>query len=503
MTEYYTPILVGAAQYTQAKNTSSPLDPLGLMTQVCRSAMADTGAAKLKELIDTLYVVNLFQWTYRDVPGMLCNGLGIAPEKSYYTPIGGNTPELLVHKAARALASGQSRAVLLTGAEAIYSLRRSLKGEIVLDWAPSEPPARIDGEDLPGVNDLEALYELYMPSYVYPLFETAIRAASGRSPGEHREYMGRLWEHLSLVASKNPYAWNKKMLSARDIAAVSADNRYIGYPYTKSMNANINVDQSAALILTTQETAEELGISPSKWVYPLGGADFNDIWNFSQRPRLDESPAIKNAARVALDQAEIALDDIDVFDLYSCFPSAVEIARAEIGIAEDDPRDLSVTGGLAFFGGAGNNYTMHAIASVVERIRQDRSIKAMVTANGWYITKHSIGIYGGEPPKNPWTTRDDSSIQKTIDDETLPEPVEKADGTLKVEGYVVRHDRHGQPEQGTVLGRLTDGKRALAHIDEKPEALSKMEEAELVGRTGKVFFDQGILRNLVSFPEFS
>jgi len=503
MTKSYTPILVGAAQYTQSKNTSSPLDPLGLMTHVCRSAIADTGAEKLRELIDTLYVVNLFQWTYRDAPGMLCNALGISPGSSYYTPIGGNTPQLLVHKAAKALASGQSRAVLLTGAEGIYSLRRALKGDIVLDWPESESPERIDGEDPPGVNNLEGAYDLYLPVYVYPLFETALRFASGRSPDEHRDYMARLWEHLSNIASKNPHAWSRANLSAGEIATITEDNRYIGYPYTKNMNANINVDQSAALILTTQEVAEDLGISSSKWVYPLGGADFNDIWNFSQRPRLNESPAIRNAAQIALDQAELTLDEIDVFDLYSCFPSAVEIARSEIGIAGDDPRDLSVTGGLTFFGGAGNNYSMHAIASVAERIRQNRSLKAMVTANGWYITKHSIGIYGGIPPANSWTAGDNSSRQRAIDAEALPEPVEKAQGGLMVEGYVVRHDRQGHPEKGTVLGRLSDGRRALAHIDATQETLLKMEEKELVGRTGEVRFDKDILINLVSFPEFS
>ena len=146
---------------------------------------------------------------------------------------------------------------------------------------------------------------------------------------------------------------------------------------------------------------------------------------------------------------------------------------------------------------------MHAIASVVDKIRRDRSIKAMVTANGWYITKHSIGIYGGAPPENPWTASDGTSVQRAIDDEALPEPVEKAEGNLTVEGYVVHHDRSGQAAKGTVLGRLSDGKRALAHIDATPEILVKMEEVELVGRTGKVFFDQDILRNLVRFTEFS
>jgi len=502
MTESYVPILVGAAQYTQPKDALFPLDPLGMMTSACTCAFDDAGVDKLKEIIDTLYVVNLFQWPYRDAPGMLSNALGIMPAKRHYLPIGGNTPEMLVHKAARDLASGKSRAVLFTGAEAIYSLRRALKGDVVLDWPTSEPPEKIDGADLPGVNDLEAAYDLFMPSYVYPLFETALRASARRSPYEHRLYMAGLWERLSNIASANPYAWNQQALSAEQIAAINNENRYIGYPYTKSMNANINVDQSAAIIMTTEEAARGLGISPEKWVYPLGGADLNDIWNFSKRPRLDRSPAIRNASQIALDQAGLRLDEIDVFDLYSCFPSAVEIAMDEIGIAWDDPRPLSVTGGLAYFGGPGNNYTMHAIAGVVEKIRRDRSLKAMVTANGWYITKHSIGIYGGSAPKNQWTMRDDSSMQSSIDAQALAEPVEKAQGALKVEAYVIRHGRDSQPEKGTVLGRLNDNTRTFAHIDATKEALSRMEETEMVGTIGDVRFDQESGRNLVVFPEF-
>jgi len=503
MTESYVPILVGAAQYTQPKDTASPLDPLGMMARACAGALDDAGGSGLKGMIDTLYVVNLFQWPYRDAPGMLSRALGIRPERSFYLPIGGNSPQMLVNRAARELASGKSRAVMFTGAEAIYSLRRALKGEVAIDWPQSDPPERIDGEDLSGVSEIEGLYDLYLPVYVYPLFETAIRAAAGRTPDEHRLSMARLWERLSRVASANPHAWSRHALSAEQIASVTSDNRYIGYPYTKLMNANINVDQSAAIVMTTQETAGALGISPAKWVYPLGGADFNDIWNFSRRPALDRSPAIKNASRVALDQAGLKLEDIDIFDLYSCFPSAVEIAMTEIGIAPDDPRQLSVTGGLAYFGGAGNNYSMHAIAEVVEKIRQDRSLRAMVTANGWYITKHSIGIYAGQATEKPWTLRDDSSLQKSIDAEALAEPVEQAHGKLKVEAYVIRHGRDGSPEKGTVLGRLNDGARALAHIDASADALLRMEETELVGALGDVRFDRESGCNHVVFDDFT
>jgi acetyl-CoA C-acetyltransferase len=486
MTPPYTPILAGVAQYTQPKDIERPLDPMGLMVRTCRAAFDDAGSGRLRDLIDEVYVVNLFQWPYRDAPGMLAEALGIRPRGRYYTPIGGNTPQMLVNRACRALASGTVRAVLITGAEAIYSLRRALGGKIVINWPESGPPERIDGEERTSVNRIEADYDLFFPAAMYPLFETALRASSGRSVEEHREYVGRLWERFSRLAAANPHAWIRRGLSAREIIEVTPDNRYINYPYTKYMNANINVDQSAAVIVTTAETAQMLGTDPAGWVYPLGGADFSDIWHVSRRPRLDSSPAIQNASRLALTQAGLDSSDIDFFDLYSCFPSAVQIAMKEIGIAEDDPRDLTLTGGLAFFGGPGNNYSLHGIASAAERIRAGRSKKAMVTANGWYITKHSIGIYSGDSPERPWEERDDSPVQEAIDAEALPEPVEKAEGDMMVEAYVIRHDRQGKPALGTVIGRLPDGGRTLAHIDAGTEELEEMERVELVGRTGQV-----------------
>jgi len=496
------PVIIGAAQFTQAKNTERPLDPLSLIVKASRDALDDAGTPKLKDFIDCVYVMNLFQWSYRDAPGQLSAALGLKPSQASYLPIGGNTPQLIVNKAARDLALGRCQAVLMTGAEAIYSLRRAMKGDIMLDWPQSAPPDRIDGENTNGVDELEILYELFLPSFVYPLFETSLRAASGRSPEEHLLYMGKSFERLSRIASRNPYAWSKQALSAAAIATPTPANRYVGYPYTKSMNANVNVDQSAAVIMTTEDSARSLGIPEDQWVYPVGGADLNDIWYVTRRPCLHESPAIRNASRIALKQANLTLDDINVFDLYSCFPSAFEIAQREIGIPEDDPRDLSVTGGLPFFGGPGNNYSMHAIAAVADLIRKDRSRKAMVTANGWYLTKHAIGIYAGSPCGHPWDDRDDSPVQRSINAKALPMPVEKASGSLTVEAYVIRHDNAGLPLTGTVIGRLEDGSRTLAVIDADPEELLQMEMVELVGKQGVVRYDQGSGRNLARFNAF-
>jgi acetyl-CoA C-acetyltransferase len=259
--------------------------------------------------------------------------------------------------------------------------------------------------------------------------------------------------------------------------------------------ANINVDQSAALIMMSDRDADALGIDRSTWVYPMGGAELSNIWHVSQRPRLDDSPAITEAARLALEQSGLSLSDIGVFDLYSCFPSAVEIARQAIGIPENDQRALTVTGGLASFGGPGNNYTMHAIASVVDHIRRDRRLKAMVTANGWYNSKHAIGTYGAEPPDYPWDDRDDSAVQKAIDAETLPEPIERAEGLLTIEAYMVRYDQDGRPERATAICRLQDGCRALADISADIGDLRKLERIELVGKIGEAHYDAVSGRN--------
>ena len=60
-------------------------------------------------------------------------------------------------------------------------------------------------------------------------------------------------------------------------------------------------------------------------------------------------------AQETFHMADCTISEIDAFDIYSCFPSAIQIACDEIGLDIDDPRNLTVTGGLPYFGGPGNN----------------------------------------------------------------------------------------------------------------------------------------------------
>ncbi|MBA4396010.1 MAG: acetyl-CoA acetyltransferase [Syntrophus sp. (in: bacteria)] len=520
------PIIAGAAQITQRKEADPVLDPLGLMIHASRLALAEAGAEGLPPLIDTVCVVNSFSCDDEQLPDRLSRALGLNPRDNIYSLIGGNTPQMLVNEFSRDIAAGRRQAVLIAGAEAIHAMVRGARGKVKLDWPDNITwrqvrdtglPVNFDtllrlgcehetkrlhaaGEKHPEPNNrAEEAFDLFLPQFMYPFFETALRATSGRTPEEHRLYMGSRCEHLAGIAARNPHAWERKAATADEITCSTAKNHYVAYPYTVRMVANIKVDQSAAVILTSVAAAEKLGSDCSRRVYPMGGAEFRNIWHVSRRPCLYDSPAITEASRLALGQAGISLSEIGVFDIYSCFPSAVEIARRAIGIPEDDPRDLSVTGGLAYFGGPGNNYTLHAIASVVERIRRDRSLKAMVTANGWFNSKHAVGVYGAEAPLHPWEDRDDEPIQRVIDAQNLPEPVERAEGRLTVEAYMIRYGQDGRPERGTVIGRLSDGRRALADIDASEQRLQKLEQIELVGRTGNVRFNPLVKRNLVAF----
>ncbi|MDD5167758.1 MAG: hypothetical protein PHN75_02995 [Syntrophales bacterium] len=518
------PILIGVAQYTQPKGASPAFDPLGLMVQASRSAFADTGSDALRSIIDTVCVINSFSRDDEHLPQALSNALNIRPAATIYSQIGGNSPQMLVNLFARDIAAGRRRAVLLTGAEAVYSMYRASRGRTVLDWQDNPTYRYLTENDLPANfdtllhmgcehekeileasgrmyyepnNAAEDAYDLFLPQFMYPFFETSLRHLSGRSVRDHQFYMGRRFEDFSRIASQNPHAWSRQFYSAEEFATATAQNRYIVYPYTIRSMANINVDQSAALIMINDRDAAALGSDRSKWVYPLGGAELNNIWHVSRRPRLYDSPAITAAAGLALKQSGLSLSDIGVFDLYSCFPSAVEISRQAIGIPEDDPRDLTVTGGLACFGGPGNNYTMHAIASAVNRIRADKTLKAMITANGWYNSKHAIGIYGAEPPDHPWEDRDDSAIQKTIDAAALNEPVKEAEGIMTIEAYSLRYDQDGQPSRATVIGRMPDGGRALADVRGDTGDLRRLEGTELVGKSGDVSHDYSTGRNRI------
>ena len=385
----------------------------------------------------------------------------MAAQDTVKTTPGGNSPQMLLNDTALAIQRGDLDVAVLVGAEAMYTRFRARKAKAWLDWEPQPDavPSKVLGDERPGTNDAEMARAIVLPIQIYPIFENALRAAAGESIDEHQAKIALLWAHFSEVAASNPHAWSPEARTADEIATVTADNRMIGFPYTKAMNANLDTDQSAAVIICSVEAARAARVSEDRWVFPWSGADAHDHWFVSERADLHSSPAIRSVGRAALQLAGIGIDDVAHVDLYSCFPSAVQIGAAELGLALDEPdRPLTVTGGLSFAGGPGNDYVMHSIATMVDTLRADPGTKGLVTALGWYVTKHAIGVYSTEPP--PVGFRH-ARPQDEIDALPRREQVADHDGPVTIESYTVMHERDGSPAIGIVACLMPDGRRTV------------------------------------------
>ncbi len=489
MTDDRTPVLIGAGQLTQRDvDPAAAKEPLAMMVEVAQRAAQDAGAdTRLLQRLDTVAVVNILSWHYANAPGLLAERLGAHPAREIYTRVGGNTPQFLINELAAQIASGRVRLALIAGAETVRTLLRARRAGVELHWTSGGTGSPIVlGESTHGTTDHEVNHGLQLPATIYPLFENALRAHYGLSLAAHRERLGALCSRFSAVAARNPYAWFQRERSAQAIATVTPENRFIGFPYPKYMNAIMEVDQAAAVLMTSVAGARTLGVDPSRWVYLWGAADANDLWFVSDRVNYFSSPAIRLAGQKALAMAGVGIDRIDYVDLYSCFPSAVQIGRDMLGIAADDPRPLTVTGGLPYHGGPGNNYTTHAVATMLEKLRAAPGATGLVTGLGWYVTKHSVGVYSAAPPDRPWAREDPAVYQADLDRMPHPTLATAPQGHGQIETYTVLHDRDGTPVSGIVIGRLTDGRRFLANTPEDRAILESLTSHEGVGRTGAV-----------------
>jgi len=492
-----TPILIGAGQYTQKDvEPAQAQEPLALMAECARRAAADSGLdRRVLAQVDTVAVVNIFGWHYGNPPRALAEQIGAQPATEIYTTLGGNTPQYLVNEIATRIANSTTQLALLGGVEAVYSVARARRAGVSLQWssgAGGEPT--VIGESRQGTTDHEVAHGAMLPTTVYPMFENALRAHYGLNIDEHRRRLGRLCSRFTEVAAANPYAWFPVRRSAEEIGTVTPQNRMIAFPYPKYMNAILDVDQAAAVIMTSVGHARALGIDPSRWVYLWGCGDANDHWFISERVNYFSSPAIRLAGRKALAMVGIGIDDIDYFDLYSCFPSAVQIGRDMLGIPADDARPLTVTGGLPYHGGPGNNYVMHSIATMMAKLRAKPGTKGLVTGLGWYITKHAVGIYSAQPPARPFEREDPKAYQAEIDREPHPALVLEPSGAGTIETYTVAHDREGTPVRGIVIGRLDDGRRFFANTPDDRATLESLMTDEGVGRRGVVSSANGTNR---------
>jgi acetyl-CoA C-acetyltransferase len=476
-----TPVLIGAGQLSRRVDRGEePLEPVDLIAEALRRAAESTGVGDAALTgADAVHIVAVLSWRYRDPGALVAQRHGATPRDTSLSGMGGNSPQTLLNQSCAAIQAGTADLVLLGGAEAWRTRTSVRKAGGELGWTTQGddvPAARASTADVAMSAPGEMARGVLMPIQVYPLFEQALRIRLGRDLDEHLVAMSELWARFSDVAAANPNAWIQRAYSAEEIRTPSADNRMIGSPYTKLMNSNNAVEQGAGVILCSAERATALGVPRDRWVFPHSGTDTHDHYFVSNRDSLGASPAMRIGGTAALQLAGVGVDDLAHVDLYSCFPSAVEIAATEIGLSLDRP--LTVTGGLSFAGGPWNNYVMHSIATMADVLRADPGSVGLVTANGGFITKHAFGVYSTEPPAQPFQH---AEPQAEVDALPRRELCEEPDGEASVETWTVMHDRDGSPETGILAALLDDGRRAWGTTTE-PAVVKAMSTEDLAGR---------------------
>jgi acetyl-CoA C-acetyltransferase len=472
------PVLVGVGQVNH-RDGDAP-EPVDLMAEAVRRAAYEAGAPSLVGRIMSIRVSNLLSRRYPDPARLVADRLGVDVAHTVYTTQGGQTPHQLVHRACDDIAAGRVDVVVVGGAESWRTRSRLKRRGERSPWsmqADDVRPSETFGDELVMSNPDEERLGLTDPVQAYPMFEQALRARQGRMLDEQLAIAGDLWSRLSAVAATNPYAALPTPLTATEVLRVGPDNRMIGFPYPKLLNSNSSVDQAAALIICAAEIARAVGVPLDRWVFLHGGGEGCDVQFLSQRHDLSTSPAVAAAGRAALDLAGIGIDDVGHVDLYSCFPSALQIGAEALGLGLD--RSLTVTGGLTFAGGPWNNYVSHALATMAGVLRADPGSYGLVWGNGGFLTKHAVGVWSTTPPAHGtrWV-----SVQERLDAEVVRRvAVPHYAGSATVETFTVLHDGEGQPVRAWVFALTPEGSRTLA-VSDDPQMLIAIEREDVLGQ---------------------
>ncbi|QFT76800.1 acetyl-CoA acetyltransferase [Erythrobacter sp. THAF29] len=468
-----TPVIIGVGQYSErvGEPTYEALSYMDLAGRALAAAIADSGASEpVAPAIDTLAAIRAFEMSRPgkvppfgapdNVPGAMAKRVGAEPERLVLTTTGGQTNQKLVGEYASAIAAGQSSCAAIVGAEAISTvLALTAKGEKP-DW--SEEIGGSFEDHGYGVEDLMEP-ELFAHSAtgaipLYALAENARRHRLGKSLDEYRRDIGELFAPFTRVAAANPHAAAPVERTAEELATVTERNRIVAEPYTRMTVARDQVNQAAAILIASAGTARALGIAPEKWVHIHAVSASTEV-KLSQRPDLAAAPQSIASVEAALDRAGKGMADMRYLDFYSCFAIPVFNQTDHFGLSPHDPRGLTLTGGLPFFGGAGNNYSAHAICEAVERVRADRGSYALVGANGGWMSKYATGIYSTEPAD--WSGNDRF--------ETLEQPeggvkvAREPGASAVVESYTINHTRSGS--DAIFIARNAQGERVIGNAD--------------------------------------
>ena len=491
MLDERTPVIIGVGQVSERVGEPgyAGLSPMDLGGAALRAAFADARARrKLASALDTIAAIRQFEISAtrysapfghaNNTPRAIARRAGANPARAILEVVGGQGPQRLVGELASEIAAGRSAMAAIVGAEAISTMRALLARGEQCDWSERRRGSLEDrGPGYDGVVDAASIrHGVGAPIAGYALAENVRRERMGLSLADYRMEIGRLFEPFATVAAANPHSAAPTARSAEELATLTERNRLVAEPYGRLVVARDQVNQGAAIVIASVAEARRLGVPDDRWVHIHGVADCAEP-SMLTRENLEKSPAAVAAISTALEVAAIDWDQLSHIDLYSCFAIPVFNLLDAFSLDPADPRGWTLTGGLPFFGGAGNNYAAHAIAEAVQRCRAMPGSFALVGANGGIMSKYAAGLYSTAPAT--WQDGRWHSLPKIAQVFSV---MDAHDGEGAAESFTIQPARHG--ETATIAARVGQA-RVLANSTD-PAICAALRSGPVRGRRVRI-----------------
>jgi acetyl-CoA C-acetyltransferase len=481
-----TPVLVGIGTATQREEDfTRALEPMDLMLQAVAAAGQDTGSPHT--LRGAQYIaVPRGRWAYANPAGEIARKIGASKPFTVLADVG-VMQQTLIGEACARIARGESHTTLVAGGDTGWRiLRAQIAKQRAMERVHDDQPDLHLSPESELRHPAEKRAGMKMPVGLYAIMESAFRANKGWTLADHLDRLATLGERCSRIAADNPHAWQRRASTARDIRDASERNPMQAFPYTRLHCSTWNVDQAAALLFCSAARATELGIDRSRWIYPVASTESNFMMTVSARERLHECPGARIAGLAAVEALGRAVRDIDLIDLYSCFPLAIEVYAEALGLPLD--RDLTVTGGMPFAGGPYNNYVLQATCRTAELLRAGRGRTALVSSVSGVLTKQGFGAWSTDAGHG-FTHRD---VTDEVAQAARPlEVLDDYSGAGQIAGFTVLHGR-GQEPSGVAVVTTTGGQRTVA-VTSDAAMIARMHSEELVGHRVRILDNEMML----------
>ncbi len=471
-------VAIGVSAIQQKGDFENLDEALHLMNQAIKEALCDSGNKSIKDHIDEIRIPKGF-WRYRDPGKWIAKNNDFKNIPTTYVTKIGVLQQNLINEACLKIENGEINASIILGGEARYKQLRSVieKKEYFETKLNENPDFYIKAkEDLYGDEELEELGAMAVGYYA--TIETAIRKNDHEKIEEHQNNIASMYEDFSKVASNNDDAWLDHSYSKKEILETSKKNKMLAYPYNKLHCTSWNVNQSAALIICSEELADKLKIDNKKRVYPISSSENNHMIAIQQRPKLYESLGMVYAAN-SINKMMKKLDiRLDAYDLYSCFPAAVKMFSKSLELGSEIPK--TITGSMPYAGGPLNSYVIHSTVKMIQKIRAMEVNHGLVTGVSGMMTKQSFCVWGKEYQEQ--FIFDDVTERAKLDEN----PVELSnitEGEGEIIGYTIIEGNQNAPKAVLYLEDEKKHRKVVSSLDKN--FLNLLMEEEWVGKRVK------------------